>query len=81
MLLLSTVGKKKAQNFNVSEIFETAKRTAKELSKEIKKGTTEYIELELHVLYIGDFAESTGFFQWPFAGPGHVTYPPLNLRP
>ena len=18
---------------------------------------------------------------WPFAGPGHVTYPPLNLRP
>ena len=45
----------------MSEIFETAKRTAKELSKEIKKGT-EYRELELHVLYIGDFAESTGFF-------------------
>ena len=50
MLLLSTVGKKKAQNFNVSEIFETAKRTAKELSKEIKKGT-EYRELELHVYW------------------------------
>ena len=32
-------------------------------------------------MYIGDFAEIKGFFNGPFAGPGHVTYPPLNLRP
>ena len=34
-----STGKKKAQNFDVSEMFETVKRTAKEISKDAEKGS------------------------------------------
>ena len=45
-------GKKKAQHFDVSEMFETVKRTAKEISKEAEKGNDSSIQVIMYYFVI-----------------------------